>query len=106
MYSKREPQTEEESHEEETQDISISTEDDNLFRPLETEAYRKQRGQILPSKTLKKKDKSNLQDSDEQFYELYYCWWLIQKQYKSYDLINAHSLAVWEIIILQNITVQ
>ena len=31
---------------------------------------------------------------------------LIQKQYKSYDLINVHSLAVWEIIILQNITVQ
>lgn len=31
---------------------------------------------------------------------------LIQKQYKSYDLINAHSLAVWGIIILQNITVQ
>ena len=31
---------------------------------------------------------------------------LIQKQYKNYDLINAHSLAVWEIIILQNITVQ
>ena len=31
---------------------------------------------------------------------------LIQKKCKSYDLINAHSLAVWEIIILQNITVQ
>lgn len=31
---------------------------------------------------------------------------LFQKQYKTYDLINAHSLAVWEIIILQNITVQ
>ena len=60
----------EESHEEETQDISISTEDDNLFRPLETEAYRKQRGQILASKRLEKKDKSNLQDLDEQFYEL------------------------------------
>jgi len=45
-------------------------EDYNLFRPLETEAYRKQRGQILASKRLKKKDKSNLQDSDEQFYEL------------------------------------
>ena len=60
----------EESHEEETQDISISTEDYNFFRPLETEDYRKQRGQILASKRLKKKDKSNLQDSDEQFYEL------------------------------------
>ena len=31
---------------------------------------------------------------------------LIKKLYMSYDLINAHSLAVWEIIIFQNITVQ
>ena len=31
---------------------------------------------------------------------------LIQKQCMSYDLINARSLTVWEITILQNITVQ
>lgn len=44
--------------------------EDDLFRPLKTESHRRQRGQILASKRVTTKVKSNLQDSEEQFFEL------------------------------------
>lgn len=44
--------------------------DDDLFRPLDEESSRRQRGQILTSKRHKKKDKRTMQDSDDQFFEL------------------------------------
>lgn len=57
-------------------------EDDDLFRPLENNfmktnfrqplptTSRKQRGQILTSKRRAETDKNNMQNSDDQFFEL------------------------------------
>lgn len=44
--------------------------DDDLFRPLESTSSRKHRGKILASKRHFKTDRTSLQESDEQFFEL------------------------------------
>lgn len=44
--------------------------EDYLFRPLETGSSRRQRGQILTSKRHVKRDKTAIQDDDDQFFEL------------------------------------
>lgn len=48
---------------------SYVTEND-LFRPLEIGSSRRQRGQLLASKGLVKRDKTAIQDDDDQFFEL------------------------------------
>lgn len=44
--------------------------EDDLFRPLETGSSRRQRGQILTSRRHVKRDKTAIQDGDDQFFEL------------------------------------
>lgn len=48
---------------------SLPAEDD-LFRPLEVGSSRRQRGKILASKRHVRKDKTAVQDADDQFFEL------------------------------------
>ena len=45
-------------------------EEDDLFRPLETGSSRRQRGQILASSRHVKRDKTTIQNDDNQFFEL------------------------------------
>lgn len=44
--------------------------EDDLFRPLERGSSRRQRGQLLASKGPLKRDKTAIQDDDDQFFEL------------------------------------
>ena len=44
--------------------------ENDLFRPLETVSSRRQRGQVLASKRHVKRDKTAIQDDDDQFFEL------------------------------------
>lgn len=46
------------------------TSDDDLFRPLEAGISRRQRGQVLASKRHVRKEKTAVQDTDDQFFEL------------------------------------
>lgn len=51
------------------------TSDDDLFRPLEAGISRRQRGQVLASKRHVRKEKTAVQDTDDQFFELWYKLW-------------------------------
>ena len=46
------------------------TSEDDLFRPLEAGSSRRQRGQVLASKRHVRKEKTAVQDADDQFFEL------------------------------------
>lgn len=49
---------------------SSLTSEDDLFQPLEAGSSRRQRGQVLASKRHVRKEKTAVQDADDQFFEL------------------------------------